>query len=303
MSFNVVCKCGAILKIKDELAGKQRKCPSCRIMLDLTPPAGGIETTANSIESVTSPDTNDGSFQRAKSESNRDQEATRTIPPPIPSRLAFVTPAKLPRPAPPPILQKSNRKSKTLLITCIILSVIVAVSTAIIALLTGTRPSVNPGQSIANSRLQSLMNQVIQADVRNSGIDVKTFYRDAFSKSVIVLDIQNITGSVSRIDVFRVLLSFAEEIKDEQFTSIELSFRGETRFIIQGSYFRTLGHEREIQNPVYTIRTFPEKLKTPEGNNAYPEWSGGMLGVLNKQMEDFNDFHDKWYLEDVGYTL
>jgi hypothetical protein len=32
---------------------------------------------------------------------------------------------------------------------------------------------------------------------------------------------------------------------------------------------------------------------------AYPEWTGGALGVLSKQMEDFSDVHDKWYLDDL----
>jgi hypothetical protein len=50
---------------------------------------------------------------------------------------------------------------------------------------------------------------------------------------------------------------------------------------------------------VYTVRTFPENLLTPKGSRAYSEWTGGWLGVLGKQTEDFTDFHKKWYLEDV----
>jgi hypothetical protein len=46
------------------------------------------------------------------------------------------------------------------------------------------------------------------------------------------------------------------------------------------------------------MRTFPENLKTTEGYKAYSSWSGGLLGVLNQQMEDSNDFHDKWYMSE-----
>jgi len=35
----------------------------------------------------------------------------------------------------------------------------------------------------------------------------------------------------------------------------------------------------------------------PGGSRAYSGWIGGVLGVLEKQMEDFNDFHKKWYSE------
>ena len=47
--------------------------------------------------------------------------------------------------------------------------------------------------------------------------------------------------------------------------------------------------------------TFPENLKTTSGLSAYSQWEGGMLGVLNRQLEDFNDFHDKWYLNDLTH--
>jgi hypothetical protein len=48
---------------------------------------------------------------------------------------------------------------------------------------------------------------------------------------------------------------------------------------------------------VYTIRTFSENVMNPDGTNAFPQWTGGMLGVLKEQMEDFDDFNKKWYLE------
>jgi len=60
-----------------------------------------------------------------------------------------------------------------------------------------------------------------------------------------------------------------------------------------------LGKEYSWQNPVYTIRTFPENLINLDGSMAYPEWTGGWLRVTGKQMEDFNNFHKKWYLEDI----
>nr|MBC8489582.1 hypothetical protein [Bacteroidota bacterium] len=53
------------------------------------------------------------------------------------------------------------------------------------------------------------------------------------------------------------------------------------------------------QNPVYTMRTFPENLKNPDKSQSYSEWTGGWLGVSQKQIEDFNDFHDKWYFNDL----
>lgn len=52
-------------------------------------------------------------------------------------------------------------------------------------------------------------------------------------------------------------------------------------------------------NPVYTIRTLPEKLRRPDGSRAFSVWTGGMIGVLGAQMDDVNNFAGQWYLDDA----
>ena len=47
------------------------------------------------------------------------------------------------------------------------------------------------------------------------------------------------------------------------------------------------------------MRTFPENVYRPDGARAFDSWTGGVLGVLGKQMEDFNEFHKQWYIEDL----
>ncbi|BAI80353.1 conserved hypothetical protein [Deferribacter desulfuricans SSM1] len=148
-------------------------------------------------------------------------------------------------------------------------------------------------------QLQSKMNNVIKSDPRNSGIEVSVHFGNYFNPSVLVYDLTSISSTNSMADVFRVFLQFAEKMQSKEFKVIELSFKGKTKFKINGDYFRTLGKEYSWQNPVYTMRTFPEHLMNPDGYRAYPEWTGGLLGVLVKQMEEFNDFHKKWYLEDI----
>lgn len=48
---------------------------------------------------------------------------------------------------------------------------------------------------------------------------------------------------------------------------------------------------------IYLIRTFPENVKNLDGSPAFSTWEGGLLGVTNRQMEDFNAFMRQW----VGY--
>lgn len=80
---------------------------------------------------------------------------------------------------------------------------------------------------------------------------------------------------------------------------ILLQSKGKTKFQLKGDYFRQLGIEYGQQNPVYTMRTFTEHLYTSEGDKAFGTWTGGLLGVLKEQMEDFEEFHKKWYVEDM----
>ena len=64
-------------------------------------------------------------------------------------------------------------------------------------------------------------------------------------------------------------------------------------------YFRELGKEYDFQNPIYTARTFPENVYTLDGEKAFPSWTGGLIGVMGKQMEDFAEFHKQWYINDL----
>ncbi len=117
--------------------------------------------------------------------------------------------------------------------------------------------------------------------------------------SVIVLDLKSVSSTNSMVDVFRVLMQFSVRMKDRDFERILLSYRGDVKFQIKGNYFKQLGNEYGEQNPVYTMRTFPEKLYRPDGSRAFGSWSGGLLGVLSKQMNDFNEFHQQWYLKEI----
>ena len=81
---------------------------------------------------------------------------------------------------------------------------------------------------------------------------------------------------------------------------VKLSHAGNEKFRITGEYFKKLGLEFGEQNPVYTIRTMPQNLYKPDGTAAFGTWTGGVLGVLNNQMEDFNEFHRQWYVSDLA---
>jgi hypothetical protein len=153
-----------------------------------------------------------------------------------------------------------------------------------------------------NNGVNSPLQKVLSDDARNKGIEAQAYYAD-FGLTTVVFDLRNISGNTSRLDVFRVVLQYAASMKETRLDSVQLACRGNVRFVINGPYFQKMGQEYALQNPVYTIRTFPENVRTPNGDRAFPEWEGGVLGVLGAQMEDFNRFHDRWYLDDLKRNI
>lgn len=148
-------------------------------------------------------------------------------------------------------------------------------------------------------QLQSKMNKVLNQDSRNKGIVVSVHFNKYVIPSVVVYDLKSISKGNSVADVFRAFLQFANAVKDNNFDTIILSYKGKPKFKIKGDYFKKIGKEYSTQNPIYVIRTFPENVLTLKGENAYSKWTGGILGVFKKQMEDFNDFNHKWYSKDM----
>ena len=154
-------------------------------------------------------------------------------------------------------------------------------------------------QAYAHITLQAPLNSAINEDARNKGIKVSASYANWFPGSTIVFNLTEVSGTNSPADVFRVFLLFAEKQKAKNYSQIILAHKGKKKFMIEGPYFKALGQEHGSQNPVYTIRTFPEHVFDLSGKQAFANWTGGVLGVVNKQMEDFNEFNKQWFIKDM----
>jgi len=150
-------------------------------------------------------------------------------------------------------------------------------------------------------RLQDPMSEVLESDHRNKGIKVSVHYGKYINPSEIVFNLRAVSGSNSPADVTRVLLQYAETLKENKYERIVLAYQGTPKFQLKGAYFQTLGNEYGSQNPVYTMRTFPENVYNLDGTAAFGTWTGGLLGVVGKEMEDLNEFHKQWYLAEMAH--
>lgn len=140
---------------------------------------------------------------------------------------------------------------------------------------------------------------VAKALADETGADTRVYRRNWISSDEIVFDIRSVEGGISMADMTRRLLKAAEALKGSDFTRVYLAYRGEERFVLEGSYFKRLGEERGYQNPIYTIRTLPENVSNLDGSPAFGRWSGGWLGVMGRQLEDSNEFHRRWWVGDA----
>lgn len=148
--------------------------------------------------------------------------------------------------------------------------------------------------------LQRPLSTVLASDPRNSGVEARAHFRGYLRSTELVFDLRSVGADKAPVDVFRVLLQFAQALRDRQFSKVVLAHRGTPKFQFKGDYFQLLGREYGAQNVVYTMRTLPENTYRPDGGQAFGQWTGGLLGVLKEQMEDFNEFHQQWYINDLA---
>lgn len=147
--------------------------------------------------------------------------------------------------------------------------------------------------------LQKNISKIIKSDPRNNGISVFVHFEWFVNPNVLVFDIRDVSPEKSPMDVSRVLLQLSEKLKNNKYQNVVLSFKGSSRFMLEGDFFRNTGLEYGVQNPVYTLKSLPQNIYNLDGTEAFPTWTGGGLGVLNKQMKDLTEFHKQWYINEL----
>jgi hypothetical protein len=136
----------------------------------------------------------------------------------------------------------------------------------------------------------------LTADPRNSGYALSAHYGMYLEPGVLVLDLRSL-DKAAPLDLFRGLFQASDALyaAGRRFDRVVLARQGTDIFLMKGDDFAAIGQQFGAgQNPVYLIRTLPEKLYKPTGEGAFGQWTGGLLGVLGKQMEDANAAAKRW---------
>jgi hypothetical protein len=144
--------------------------------------------------------------------------------------------------------------------------------------------------------VQRSVTRALTSDPRNGGYSLAAHYHFYVEPSTLVLDLRDVP-SAAPLDLFRGLFQAAAALASagRHFNRVILARAGTPVFTMTGEDFRRLGTEFAAgQNPVFLIRTLPEKLHNPTGEAAFAHWEGGVIGVLGKQMEDANAAARRW---------
>jgi hypothetical protein len=136
----------------------------------------------------------------------------------------------------------------------------------------------------------------LSQDPRNEGFKISVHRQYRVIPRSLVIDLRSVE-SASPVDLIRSVFVSADVLqkRGSEFERVYLARRGKIVFMMEGAAFDEIGAEYGAgQNPVYLVRTFPEKLHHPDGNAAFGQWTGGIFGVLGKQMEDVTTAIEQW---------
>jgi hypothetical protein len=138
--------------------------------------------------------------------------------------------------------------------------------------------------------LQQPMDDVLHESAAFRGMEVSTHYQYFVVPGVVVYDLRQLSVRQTPIDVHTALLEFAKKVRDKRYSRVELSYKGTTKFSIDGASFRRLGEEYANKNFDYVLYTFP-RLFRAEDRARVPSATASDRDALMQ-------FHKQWYGDD-----
>ncbi len=118
-------------------------------------------------------------------------------------------------------------------------------------------------------------------------MEVSAHYQYYVIPGVVVYDLEGLSVRQTPIDVQTALLEFAKKVKDKRYTRVDLAYRGEKKFSIDGASFMKLGNEYANHNFDYVLYKFPSLFRGQAAPTAHGTDRDALL-----------EFHRQWYGQD-----
>lgn len=136
--------------------------------------------------------------------------------------------------------------------------------------------------------LQEPVNDILKENAAFNGMKVSAHYQYYVVPGVVVYDLEGLSVRQTPIDVQTALLEFAKKVKEKRYSRVDLAYRGEMKFSIDGASFTKLGQEYANRNFDYVLYKFPRLFRA---ESAKP-----VKGTSER--DALLEFHREWYGED-----
>jgi hypothetical protein len=132
--------------------------------------------------------------------------------------------------------------------------------------------------------LQQPMDEILKQKAAFHGMKVSAHYQYWVVPGVIVYDLQSLSFRQTPVDVHTALLEFAKQLKEKRYSRVDLSYKGATKFSIDGAAFQRIGEEYAKRNFDYVLYTFPRLVRPPATHSS--------------DRDALLQFHKRWYGQD-----
>ena len=138
--------------------------------------------------------------------------------------------------------------------------------------------------------LQQPVNDILRENSALRGMKVSAHYQYWVIPGVVVYDLEELSFRQTPIDVHTAFLEFAKKLKAKRYSRVDLSFRGTTKFSIDGASFAKLGEEYSRRNFDYVLYSFPRLFHPASGTAPLDPHAPDRDALL--------EFHRRWYGQD-----
>jgi hypothetical protein len=121
-------------------------------------------------------------------------------------------------------------------------------------------------------------------------MDVSAHYQYWVVPGVVVYDLRQLSLEQTPIDVHTAFLEVAKKVKEKRYSRVELSYKGTTKFQIDGASFQQLGQEYATRNFNFVLYSFARLVHPVDGKPPLDESVSDRDALM--------EFHRQWYGED-----
>jgi hypothetical protein len=138
--------------------------------------------------------------------------------------------------------------------------------------------------------LQQPVDDILRENATLRGMKVSAHYQYWVIPGVVVYDLEELSVRQTPIDVHTAFLEFAKKLKAKRYSRVDLSYRGTTKFSIDGASFAKLGEEYAKRNFDYVLYSFPRLFQAADGTTP--------LDPQSPERDALLEFHRRWYGQD-----